>query len=107
MEQPATKRLVLSSVNQLISLIKNNPHIAQQMPVFSPLAQAELSTSPKKGCNCGSKINYTTPDSNKQVAENILSNFTTTEFQQIKSILGLNELCYYKRIQDKLEMICV
>jgi hypothetical protein len=107
MEQPKQKRLVLSSVNQLISMVKNNPSLAQQMPMFDPLLKTDISTAPKKGCNCGSKVNYMTPDSNKQLAENILSNFTTSDFQQIKSILGLGELCYYKRVQDKLDLICV
>lgn len=107
MEQPKQKRLVLSSVNQLISLVKNNPSLAQQMPMFDSLRKADMSTTPKKGCNCGSKVNYVTPDANKQLAENILSNFTSSDFQQIKSILGLTELCYYKRVQDKLNLICV
>jgi hypothetical protein len=107
MEPAKSKRLVLTSVNQLITLVKNNPVIAQQMPRFSPLTSTELSHTPKKSCNCGGKTNYTTPDGNKQIAENILNSLKSTDFQQIKSILGLNELCYYKRVQDKLDLICV
>jgi hypothetical protein len=107
MESAKSKRLVLTSVNQLITLVKNNPAIAQQMPRFTPLTNKDLSQSPKKSCNCGGKVNYTTPDGNKQIAENILSSLKPSDFEQIKSILGLNELCYYKRGQDKLEMICV
>lgn len=107
MEQNKPKRLVLTSVNQLITLIKNNPSITQQMPRFKPLSSSELSQTPKKSCNCGGKMNYTTPDGNKQIAENILNGLNSSDFQEIKSILGLNELCYYKRVNDKLDLICV
>jgi hypothetical protein len=107
MESSKSKRLVLTSVNQLITLVKNNPAIAQQMPRFTPLTNTALSQSPKKSCNCGGKTNYVTPDGNKQIAENILSSLKSTDFQQIKSILGLNELCYYKRVDSKLDLICV
>lgn len=107
MEQIKSKRLVLTSVNQLITLVKNNPTIAQQMPRFTALNNTQLSQSPKKSCNCGGKMNYTTPDGNKQVAENLLNGLSSKDFQEIKSILGLNELCYYKRVQDKLDLICV
>lgn len=103
------KRLVFTSVNQLITLVKTNPLLAEQMPRFLPLAKADLSTTPKKGCNCGSKMNIVVNDANKQVAESILSSLNQSEFVQIKSILGLSELCYYKRNSEsnKLELICV
>jgi hypothetical protein len=108
MDQKKNKRLVLTSVNQVITLVRNNPQLSEQMTRFAPLKDVPLSTAPKKSCNCGSKQNFTTPDANKQVAENILSSLTTQDFLQIKSILGLNELCYYKRSTEKnqLELIC-
>ncbi len=100
---------MFTSVNQLITLLKDNPDIARQMPRFAPLAKAELSSSPKKGCNCGAKQNIVTPDVNKQIAEGILSSLTNEDFVQIKNILELSELCYYKRDKEnnKLELICV
>jgi hypothetical protein len=103
------KRLVFTSVNQLITLLKDNPDIATKMPRFAPLAKANLSVTPKKACNCGAKQNIVTPDVNKQVAEGILSSLTQEDFLQIKNILALEELCYYKRNRDnnKLELICV
>lgn len=109
MEQPKYKRLVLTSVNQVIMLVKNNDKLAEQMPRFSQLKKVELSTAPKKSCNCGSKKNFTTPDANKQIAENILSSLSDSDFLQIKSILELDQLCYYKRdtVLKKLELLCV
>jgi hypothetical protein len=108
MEPPKTKRLVLTSVNQVIALVQSNPQLVQQMPRFSKLSTMAPSTSPKKSCNCGAKKNITTPDVNKQATENILSSLSPADFLQIKSILALNELCYYNRNSDnKLEMICV
>ena len=109
MDSPATKRLVLTSVNQVITLVRQYPQLAQQMPRLANLGEMSLSEAPKKSCNCGAKQNFTTPDPNKQVTENILSSLTDQDFQQIKSILSLTQLCYYKRNleRDKLELICV
>lgn len=101
------KRLVLTSVNQVIVLAQNNPILAEKLPKLSKLIEMPLSTAPKKSCNCGSKQNFTTPDVNKQVTESILSSMTTEDFEQIKIALALNELCYYKRTEGKLDLICV
>jgi len=107
--QKKSKRLVLTSVNQVITLVQANPQLAAQMPRFAQLNKVELSTAPKKSCNCGSRMNITSPDVNKQLAENILTSLTTADFQNIKSILGLDELCYYKRdtTKNSLALICV
>lgn len=109
METPTPKRLVLTSVNQVIMLARQYPQLVEQMPKLSKLTDMALSEAPKKSCNCGSKQNFTTPDVNKQVAENILSSLGDTDFLQIKNILSLDQLCYYKRNleRDKLELICV
>lgn len=107
MEQQTSKRLVLTSVNQVISLVKNNPKIAEALPKLATLNTMAPSTAPKKSCNCGSKQNFTTPDVNKQVAEGILSSLTLEDFQAIKSVLELNELCYYKRDEGKLNLVCI
>ena len=103
------KRLVLTSVNQIIMLARNNPQIIAQLPKFSNLGSMTLSETPKKSCNCGGKQNITTPDANKQITESILSSLTTEDFSQIKSILELEQLCYYNRNTElnKLELICV
>lgn len=103
----AGKKLVLTSVNQLIAIIRSNPGLVQSIPRFANMQNAEPSTAPKKSCNCGAKQNITTPDVNKQMAENILSSLTTDEFLKIKSILGYDQLCYYKRENTKLEMVCL
>jgi hypothetical protein len=107
--KPASKRLVMTSVNQIIFLVRNNPILADKIPKLANLGQMSLSEAPKKSCNCGGKQNITTPDVNKQVAESTLSSLVTDDFIQIKNVLGLEELCYYKRSSDqsKLELICV
>ena len=110
MEQQKSKRLVLTSVNQLITLVKNNDQLAQAFPRLRGLSSAALSTTPKKSCNCGGKQNFTTPDANKQVAENALSSLSSSDFQKIKDVLALNELCYYRREggpNGKLSLVCV
>ena len=109
MTTPAPKRLVMTSVNQIISLAKNNPQLMAQVPALSRLQQANYSEAPKKSCNCGSKQNFTTPDVNKQMAESILSSLTSDDFTKIKSVLGLDELCYYSRNSElnNLEIPCL
>ena len=109
MEQPKPKRLVLTSVNQLITLIRGNPALLTAFPSFAQLQNAPLSQSPKKSCNCGSKQNFTTPDANKQKAESLLSSLSADDFGKIKNILGLSELCYYKRSSSTqgLNLVCV
>jgi len=107
MQKP--KRLVMTSVNQIIMLARNNPQIIQQMPKLAQLGNMTLSEAPKKSCNCGAKQNFTTPDANKQISESILSSLTDQDFLQIKNILELEQLCYYKRNTElnKLDLICV
>lgn len=102
------KRLVLTSVNQIISLAQSNPAISAAVPKLSQLNSMEPSTTPKKSCNCGGKRNFTTHDGNKQVAENILSSLNSNDFNQIKTVLALRELCYYKRntTNNTLELVC-
>lgn len=103
------KRLVLTSVNQIITLARTNPQLVSAMPKLEPLVKMDLSTAPKKACNCGSKMNWVSPDANKQTAEMLLSSLQENDFVQIKNALSLDELCYYKRsdTEKKLELICV
>lgn len=107
MEQQKQKRLVLTSVNQVIMLTRNNPAIVDKLPKLSRIIQMPLSTTPKKGCNCGGKQNIVTPDANKQITEAILSSLDNSDFKEIKNVLGLDELCYYKRTEGSLDLICV
>jgi hypothetical protein len=90
-------------------LARNNPILASRIPKLSQIPQMTPSTSPKKSCNCGGKQNITTPDANKQATENILSSLDAADFQNIKNVLALDELCYYRRNveQNKLEMVCI
>jgi hypothetical protein len=103
------KKLILTSVNQLIELVKNNSTLASAVPALSPIAGLGLSTTPKKSCNCGARKQIVTPDTNKQIAEQILSSLNTEDFTKIKNVLNLDSLCYYKRNteQNKLELICI
>jgi len=100
------KRMILTSVNQILTVIKNNPKL-QNLPRFKGLKDKELSTTPSKTCNCARPIR--TPDVNKQILEGVLSSLTSSDFQDIKDALELDELCYYNRNSNtqKLEMICV
>jgi hypothetical protein len=102
----AKKRMVFTSVNQILTLIKTTPAL-QQMPRFSGLKDNELSKTPTNSCNCARNI--VTPDVNKQILESTLSSLNDTDFFTIKNALGLDELCYYKRnsATSKLEMICI
>ncbi len=106
MTTPGKKRIVLTSVNQILTLVKTNEKL-QSLPRFRDMHTYELSTTPTKSCNCAKPIR--TPDVNKQIVENTLSSLTTKDFQDVKNALELDELCYYSRNRstNKLEMICV
>jgi len=103
------KKLTLTSVNQLIELVKNNLNLATEVPALAPIANLSLSTAPQKTCNCAANKKIVTADANKQLAEQILSSLTESDFIKIKNVLNLYVLCYYKRNteQNKLELICV
>jgi hypothetical protein len=107
MSNPSEKNLILSSVNQVLSLVKGNPQIASTLPKLAPLLTLEEASTPNKSCNCS--MNVTTPAGSKQVTESILSSLNNDDFTAIKNILALDKLCYYKRnsAENKLELICV
>jgi hypothetical protein len=100
------KRLVLTSVNQIIALSKTNPKVSE-LKKFKGIKDMEPSVSPSKTCACVKP--FRTPDLNKQKIENTLSSFKPEDFQQLRDALELDELCYYLRTSDtkKLEMFCV
>jgi len=87
-------------------LVKNTPAIADRVVKLKSLQDLPMSTAPKKSCNCGSKQNFTTPDAGKQQSENVLNSLTQQDYMDIKSVLALDELCYYRRTDGKLELIC-
>lgn len=100
------KRVVLTSVNQILALAKSNDALLG-LPRFGPLRNMTNSVTPKKGCNCGAKTNFLVSDENKQVMESILSSLTKQDFLDVKHVLGLDELCYYVRgATNKLELVC-
>jgi hypothetical protein len=103
------RKLILTSVNQLITLAKNNPNLSGAVPRLAQINEMELSTTPKKSCNCGGKRDFVTPDVNKQRAESILSSLDSSDFGNIKNVLNLTALCYYKRnnATNALELVCV
>jgi hypothetical protein len=103
---PKKNRLILTSVNQILTLIKGNEKL-QNLPRFKGLKDKDLSTTPSKTCNCARPIR--TPDVNKQILESTLSSLAAADFQIIKEALALDELCYYNRSSstNKLEMICM
>ena len=101
-----TKRVVLTSVNQIITLAQSNDALLG-LPRFNALRAMEQSTTPKKGCNCGARTNIVVSDTNKQIIEGILSSLTQNDFMDVKRVLALDELCYYVRGADnKLELVC-
>lgn len=109
MSELTSSRLVLTSVNQVITLARNHPELIDKVTKLSQLRGMELSVAPKKSCNCGTKQNFTTHDVNKQHTESMLSSMNADDFMQIKNVLGLRELCYYKRNveQNKLDLVCL
>jgi hypothetical protein len=109
MEQPSSKRLVLTSVNQLITLVRQNPQLTASVPRLNLIGRQTLAEAPKKSCNCGSKRNVQTDAPAKQAAEQVLSALTVMEFKTIKNVLRVDQLCYYKRnlTDNSLELICI
>lgn len=108
MEPNTNKRLVLTSVNQILTLAQQNSAIIASVPKLQILVGRPLSVAPKKACNCGAK-NIQTHDVNKQLAEQILSTLTRQDFESIKKVLELDQLCYYKRNMEdnSLQLHCI
>jgi hypothetical protein len=109
MEAKANKRLVLTSVNQILTLAQQNSEIVNRVPKLNILVGRQMSTTPKKACNCGAKKNIQTADANKQIAEQVLSTLNYQDFVSIKNVLELDQLCYYKRniADNSLQLHCV
>ena len=103
----AKRRLVLSSVNQVLAVIRNNQKLLN-LPKFATIKNLSPSAAPKKGCNCGHKKNVALPDNTKQIIENILTSLDGNDYTQIKNTLQLDELCVYRRnvTSNNLEMVC-
>ena len=106
-EKPTNKRLVLTSVNQVITLVKQAPVLTAMIPKLNNISPLPMSTAPKKSCNCGGKQNFTTPDVGKQTTESILNSLSDEDFIKIKNVLNYNELCYYIRQNGELTLKCL
>ena len=109
------KRLILTSSSQVVMLARSNPQLATNIPKLAPLVPPQplpteqAGTEPvKKPCACGGGKFPPLIEPPKQVVEDILSSLTPEDFLQIKNILSLDQLCYYKRnaALDVLELFC-
>lgn len=101
------KRLVFTSVSQILHLVKNNSEVVRAIPKFAGL-QDTANQPAQSSCNC--KKNITTIDSSKkQTVEQVLNSLETSDFLTIKNILQLDQLCYYKRnaATKALDLICI
>lgn len=101
-------KLVLTSASNIISLVKSNPEL-YNVPGFSSLkTQIEKITTPAGGCTkCGAgKINAQLKNLHPQI-QTILRNMKPTDYQTMKTILKLDELCYYITVDGKLTLKCL
>jgi hypothetical protein len=104
---PKVKRLVFTSVSQILHLVKNNPEVIKAIPKLAGLQDAPSQT-PQPSCNC--KKNVTALDAQKkQTVEQALNSLEASDFLTIKNILQLDQLCYYKRnaTTKALDLICI
>ena len=110
------KRLVLTSAAQVIMLARSNPQLPLNIPKLASLLpsqpgeiQATTAEPAKKSCNCGAAKPMAGAEPSKHVVESVLSSLESADFLQIKNILMLDQLCYYKRNTelDKLELTCI
>jgi hypothetical protein len=110
------KRLVLTSATQVIMLTRSNPQLPASIPKLASLLPSQpVEIQPtflepaKKSCNCGARKIMAGAEPSKSVVEGVLSSLESADFLQIKNILMLDQLCYYKRNTelDKLELTCI
>lgn len=99
-------RLVLTGINQLIALVKSTPALQQASNTLAQLAASPpVANPPKKSCNCGAS--RPPVQAARTGPEPSMDLLTQTDFIKIKSVLGVNELCYYNRDNGKLALVCV
>lgn len=89
--------VTLSSLETVVALMRANPKLLA-IPVLQPLRPLLTQQLEKKGC-CGEK-----PDLSgyRAVFENALRAMTEQQKQDLKSILGADQVTYYARAGNQL-----
>jgi hypothetical protein len=101
------KKLILSSETQLIHLIRSNPDILNVpgLSTLRPLAEDKSATN-KSGCSTCQKNANPLMRARAQV-ESVLSNMTQQDYLMIKSLLKMDKICYYHKVDGKLLQTCL
>ena len=105
-------RLLLTSPKQIEILFKNNPAL-YKIPSLSGLSSSldqqkkPVLSKPCAGCPSQSVVDYVYYSDMKPQIEQALTNLTNADYRKIKELLNVGELCYYKKIEGKMEVICI
>jgi len=102
-------KLSITSASQLSHLLNNNPSLLT-IPAFSRLSTLinHLNTQPKTGCSsCGGKTNPYAQI--RPQLETALTSMTDQDFLTMKSMLNVEQICYYRQDQvtKKLIQVCL
>jgi len=102
------KKLVLSSPNQLARLLDNNP-VLLEIPGLSPLKTVshQLARAGLKKCSACSSRNSNLYANARPQMEAALANLTTEDYITMKKILGMDQVCYWHKINGKLAVTCL
>lgn len=96
------KRYVLSSVQSFAQLLIQYP-VLMNIPAFTGLK--DLVYQLKNGCNCTKSDLY---NSYRGVFERAVNSMTGDGVKKIKSVLGVDQVCYYIRNKNGvLEQRCL
>jgi hypothetical protein len=102
--------LVITSASQISHLLNSKPALLT-IPAFNSLnvLSKQVTTPSKGGCKTcgGNKVN---PYAQlRPQMENALNSLTPEDFLKMKSILGIDKLCYYRKNINtkKLEQTCL
>ena len=102
-------RLVLSSGSNVVSMLSRYPELYQIQGFSTLKPQVEqLNALPKRGCaKCGAnKVSKNLHAIHPQI-QAVLKTMTPAQWGQMKSILKLDELCYYVSEGNKLVQKCL
>lgn len=90
-------RLVISSLDHLIRVIKGHPE-ALALSSLAPLKYvAQEAAKEAKSCGCNAKKVYM---AHKGTFEAALGNLGYGDHLQLKNILKVDEICYYEKSSD-------
>lgn len=102
------KKLLITSAAQLALLLNNNPALLT-VPAFASLrnlVQHIQSQPVKSNCNCGAKVNPYIQL--RPQMETALASMTPADFETMKSLLKVDQICYYKQdATGKLTQLCL